>query len=248
MVAPPLDAKRPTRGIRARAQAASAQARPLDAALCCSRHLPLHSTCATRRCAVRVAPRPERGPVARESAAKVHDQSTGAATPLEPHGNVRCQARGSTSESTHVLAATPGRLPHRANAAARVLREFFAWPAARLVARACCACVLRWRATRVAARPPRGALLPQRRHEPRSWQPTHSRPSAPRCRRCLGRRRGARGGELLRSQAGGGGPAGGCAQLAAWRGRRGLLAAWRGRRLCSRRSARRDDAATAICA
>ena len=77
-------------GIGERAQAASAQARPLDAALCCSRHLQLHSTCATRRCAVREAPRPERGPVARcESAAKVHDQSTGAVTPLEPHGNVR---------------------------------------------------------------------------------------------------------------------------------------------------------------
>jgi hypothetical protein len=56
---------------------------------------------------VRVALHPERGPVARcESAAKVLDQSTGAATPLEPHGNVRCKARG-----THSGARTCS--PHR---------------------------------------------------------------------------------------------------------------------------------------
>ena len=118
-----------------------------------------------------------------ESAAKVHDQSTGAVTPPEPHSNVRFQARGSTSESTSVLAATPGRLPHRAarrlrTATARVLREFFAWPAARAVlrGRAALAC------DSSSGAPTPGGLAS--RHEPRSREPTPSppmphRPSGP---------------------------------------------------------------------
>ncbi len=43
-------------------------------------------------------------------------------------------------------------------------------------------------------------------------------------------------------------PAGSCSQLVAWRRRRGSLAPRRGRRVCSRRSARHDETATAICA
>ena len=132
------------------------------------------------------------------------------------------------------------------NAAARVLREFFAWPAARLVARG----VLRLRAA-LACDSSSGAPTPgglaaaaQGRsptHRATAVPPRSPRTSLPACRRCLSSLGGAAAAESLRSQAGGGGPAGGCAQLAAWRGRRG-------RRLCSRRSARRDDAATAICA
>ena len=168
---------------------------------CCSRHLPLHSTrCATRRCAVRVAPRPERGRVARcekcgESAAKVHDQSTGTTTPLEPHGNVRCRARGCTRAHERVprrlqqpaapSCQTPPSAAARAPPAASSCRLAGGSP--------CRAGGLRWRTTRVAARPPRGALLPQGRHEPRSLQPTPqpSSAAAPRWLGCsLGRRRG----------------------------------------------------------
>jgi hypothetical protein len=138
-------------GIRVRAQAR-------ETSCCCPRcpdHWPLHSrllTCATRCCAVSS----ERGPVARcESAAKVHDQSTGAATPLEPHGNgtsaVRHEARTRARERAH---PTPcSRQPHRAARRLSSCRLAGGSP--------CRAGALRRRAPNVTARPSAAAALPR---------------------------------------------------------------------------------------
>jgi hypothetical protein len=192
---PPLDAQRPTRRIRARTRVQSAQARPLDAALCCSRHLQLHFTCchslcrlpsglfcvqpcrALRKCGE--SARPEHWSCHTTGAPRERTL-TGKRLHLREHKRARCHPRPP---------AAPSRQTPPNSRRARAPRVLAAWPAARLVARACCACVLRWRATRVAARPPRGALLPQRRHEPRSRQPIHSRPSPHLvAARCLGSR------------------------------------------------------------
>jgi hypothetical protein len=117
---------------------------------------------------VRVALRPERGPVARcESAAKVHDQSTGAATPLEPPRRRTLPGTklhsGAQTCSPPLVAASRTELPD-----APELRRARAPPRRVLAGRAlaggspCRAGLLRCRTTRVAARPTRARGPPQR--------------------------------------------------------------------------------------
>ena len=177
MIAPPLDAQRPTRGIRARARAQSAQARPLAPALAaratCSCTPARHSSssrldsgqfCVQPCCALR-----KRCESARPEHWDRHTTGAPTATYAARHG--------ATPGRTNVFPAACGSQPHRAAERLRVPPR--ARPAANSCRLAggspCRAGVLRWRTTRVAARPPRGELAS--RHEPRSRQPTPSRPS-----------------------------------------------------------------------
>jgi len=93
---------------------------------------------------------------------------------LREHKRARCHPRPSAHRAARHL-----RTPPRACSASSSLGRR---PA--LSRGACCACVLRWRATRVAARPPRGGLLPQRRDAapPTGPQPSLPGVPAPRCR------------------------------------------------------------------
>jgi hypothetical protein len=77
---------------------------------------------------------------AHQSAAKVHDQSTETASPLEPHGNVRCQARGYTRAHERVPCrlqqpAAPSRQTPPSAAARAPRREFL--PLGRRLALSC---------------------------------------------------------------------------------------------------------------
>ena len=160
MVAPPLDAKRPTRGIRARAQAASAQGRPLDAALAArttGRCTPaaLH-VCHLSLCRQSSAP-------SRARPCRALRKCTTRALGPPPH---RSPAATYAARHEAALGRTnsfPAPCSCQAYRAARRLRTPRARPAAsscRLVGGSPCrAGVLRWRTTRVAARPPRGGLL-----------------------------------------------------------------------------------------
>ena len=145
-------------GIGERAQAASARSRPLPVALAArttGRCTPACHSSSSRLGSGQFCVQPC---CALQSAAKVHDQSTGTASPLEPHGNVRCQA-GATPGRTNVFPAACSSQPHRAAKRLRVPPR--ARPAANSCRLAggspCRAGVLRWRTTRVAARTPRGA-------------------------------------------------------------------------------------------
>ena len=164
-------------GIGERAQAASARSRPLPVALAArttGRCTPACHSSSSRLGSGQFCVQPC---CALQSAAKVHDQSTGTATPLEPHGNVRCQARGCTRAHERV----PRRLQQPAapscqtppSAAARAPpRILAAWPAPALS---------RGRAA-LAYNSSSGAPTPgglASRHEPRSRQPTPSAPPMP---------------------------------------------------------------------
>ena len=131
-------------------------------------------------------------PVARCESARPEEQSR----PREAHGNVRCKALG-----THPSARTcsPRRLqqpaaPSRQTPpnAARAPREFL--PLGRRPA--CRAGVLRWRATRVAARPPTLGWGACYRREGRATLEPRSRATHPKkavlltCRPATGRLRG----------------------------------------------------------
>jgi hypothetical protein len=163
-------------GIGERAQAASARSRPLPVALAArttGRCTPACHSSSSRLGSGQFCVQPC---CALQSAAKVHDQSTGTATPLEPPPQRTLPGTGlhpGARTCSPPLAAASRTEPPNASECrrARAPRE-----SCRLAGGSPCrAGLLRWRTTRVAARPPRGELAS--RHEPRSRQPTPSRPS-----------------------------------------------------------------------
>jgi hypothetical protein len=172
VIAPPLDAKRPTRDQSTcpNCERSSQTFAPALAARATCRCTPACSTCATRRCAVRVAPRQsaalsraaKRGESARPEHGSCHTTGAprertlpGVRLHLREHKRARCHPRPP---------AAPSRQTPPNSRRARAPRVLAAWPA-----RAALAC------DSSSGAPTSGGLAS--RHEPRTRQPTLGRPS-----------------------------------------------------------------------